>query len=72
MAHRVTQLIIGLHNFSSGYAILLPGYKFCRLQFEILGYTLVRTVRRGPAWSVICPLQSRVLFTPSLIPVKSF
>ena len=27
-AHRVTQFFNGLNNFSSGYAILEPGYKF--------------------------------------------
>ena len=46
--HRGPKFIIGLHNFiigfynfSSCYAILVPGYKFRRCQFEI------------PAWSVI-------------------
>ena len=28
--------IIELHNFSSGYAILVPGYKFRGWQFELL------------------------------------
>ena len=49
MAHRVTQFIIGLHkfiigllhNFSSGYAILVPSYKFRGRQFEIPGYITV-------------------------------
>ena len=52
-AHRATQFIFVLPKFSSVYAILVPGYKCRRWQFETPGYT--RTVRRrGPAWSVIC------------------
>ena len=55
--HRVTLIIrlhnfiISLHNFSSGYAILVKGYKFRGCQFEIPGYT--HTVGGRPAWSVI-------------------
>ena len=39
--------IVGFHNFSSGYAILVPGYKFRGCQFEIPGYTLNVGGRRG-------------------------
>ena len=53
-ADRVTQFIIGLHNFiiglkkiSPGYVILVPGYKFCGWQFEILGYYHSEGGRRG-------------------------
>jgi len=46
-AHRVPQFIIGFHKFSSGYAILVPGYKFRGCQFEIPGYTRTAGGRRG-------------------------
>ena len=36
-----------LHNFSLGYAILVPGYKFRGCQFEILGYTRTVGGQRG-------------------------
>ena len=58
MTHREPQLIIGLHkfiiwfyNFSSGYAILVPGYKFRGWQFEIPGYTCTVGGRRGLSYS---------------------
>ena len=44
---RGPEFINGLHNFSSGYAILVPGYKFRGCQFEIPGYTRTIGGRRG-------------------------
>ena len=58
--HRVPQFTIGLQKFSSGYAILAPGYKFRGWQFETPGYT--HTYRRGPACSVIHRRVGRSLF----------
>ena len=43
--------LIGRHNFSSRYAILVPGYRFRGWQFFNTG---LFSNRRGPAWSVIC------------------
>ena len=51
--HRVPQFIIGLHNFSSGYAILALGYKFRGWQFETPGYTHTVGGRRGLSYVCI-------------------
>ena len=43
--------LVGRHNFSSRYAILVPGYRVRGWQFFNTG---LFSNRRGPAWSVIC------------------
>ena len=48
-----TKRHIGGHNLSSGYAILVPGYKFRECQFEIPGYTCTVGGRRGLSYTVL-------------------
>ena len=53
--HRVTQFYHRVIQFSSGYAILVPGYKFRGCQFEIPGYTRTVGGRRGLSYKVHYP-----------------
>ena len=50
---RVPQFIIGLHKFSSGYAILALGYKFRGWQFETPGYTHTVGGRRVLSYAIL-------------------
>ena len=60
-SHRVPPFIIGFHKFSSGYAILAPGYKFRGRQFETTGYARTLGGRRGQITT--CSLLESSVFT---------